>query len=437
VCLLHTLVELAPRWDFQLSVLHLNHKLRGEDSERDEEFVRAMAARLGLPVTVRAWQRPPESALPESANLEEAARQARLAFFAETIASGAVDCVALGHTRSDQAETVLFRFLRGAGTAGLAGIRPVTSTGLIRPLLIVTRSQVKAFLKERGISWREDLTNASPRFARNRIRHALLPQLAAEWNPAIAETLADTAEWALAEEAYWDAEIGRLESALIVETPGAALIRGEDLRGLPVALARRLIRRAIERVKGDLRGIEFRHVAAALELADSAEGHGRLQAPGVDVLRSLDWVRLGVPGSLAPERRRYRFPAPVPGRLEIPDSGGWIRLELTEKSGSADRVYDKGTDWLEWRKLSGPLVVRNWNPGDQYQPVGKSGEVKIKTLFQEARIPLWERGRWPVLLDGSSVVWARRFGAAVRAAPGPGAQTILVIQDTGPGGPAH
>src|SRR5438105_6744354 len=205
VCLLHVLLELAPRWDLRLSVLHLDHGLRGEESRGDALFVRELAGRLGLPVCIREVQ---VAAAPD--NLEQAARKARLAFFQERIASGSVERVALGHTRSDQAETVLFRFLRGSGTAGLAGIRPVTGDGLVRPLIAVDRADVTRFLRERGIPWREDSTNAGPQFARNRIRHQLLPQLAREWNPAIGEMLAHTADWALGEEAYWQNEIDRL-----------------------------------------------------------------------------------------------------------------------------------------------------------------------------------------------------------------------------------
>jgi tRNA(Ile)-lysidine synthase len=128
VCLLHALAELAPRWDIRLHALHLNHRLRGDESEQDAEFVRGLATRLGLPVTVQE-----ADVGASSDNLEQAARDARRAFFHQTIAQGTVDRVAVGHTRDDQAETVLFRFLRGSGTAGLAGIRPVTTEGLVRP----------------------------------------------------------------------------------------------------------------------------------------------------------------------------------------------------------------------------------------------------------------------------------------------------------------
>ena len=240
VCLLHVLLELAPERCLRLAVLHLNHRLRGGESDQDAEFVRRLSEQLGLPFHLReadlagcaegrgkpgcfreTRETPRRSQYLHPDNLEQAARHARLAFFREMTESLTVDSVAVGHTRSDQAETVLFRFLRGSGTAGLAGVRPVTSDGVVRPLLAVGRDEVEQFLRDRGIAWREDSSNASPQFARNRIRHDLLPQLASQWNPGIREILANTADWAQAEEAYWAAEIDRLAAGRLLERDGA------------------------------------------------------------------------------------------------------------------------------------------------------------------------------------------------------------------------
>jgi len=427
VCLLYALLELAPHWGLHLSVLHLDHGLRGEESRQDAEFVRDLAARLGLPLSLRET---PVAQSPD--NLEQAARQARLAFFRETIASGAAQRVATGHTRSDQAETVLFRFLRGSGTAGLAGIRPVTSEGIVRPLIEVERSEVRQFLLDRGIAWREDSTNRSPQFARNRIRHELLPQIAREWNPAIGETLAHTADWALAEEAWWDAEIDRLASQHFTATNDAILLRAGLLAALPLAAARRLVRRAMEMAKGDLRAIDFGHIASVMDLARSTDGHGRLQAPGLDIFRSFEWLRFGQPGAGGLAARNYRLTLAVPGTVRVPGTNLSISLELIDKaepSVSSEWVYNERMGCLDWQRLSGSLELRNWRPGDQYQPVGYSGREKIKTLFQHARIPLWERRHWPVLTDGPSIVWARRFGPAAALVAERDAKVILKIRE--------
>jgi len=432
VCLLYVLRELAPRWGLRLSVLHLNHRLRGEESRRDADFVAELAAKLGLPAMIGE-----ADVAASPGNLEQAAREARLTFFRDAMGRGAVDRVAVGHTRSDQAETVLFRFLRGAGSAGLAGIRPVTSDGIVRPLLAIGRAEVEEFLRAAGIAWREDSTNQSLDFARNRIRHELLPQLARDWNPAIGETLANTADWALAEEAYWEAEIDRLAAERLSERRGAVLARVEALRDLPLAAARRLVRRAMERVKGDLRGVDFEHIAAVLELAASSEGHGRLQVPGLDIFRSFEWLRIGRPVAGGIEAREYRVPAPVPGVARAPSADVTISLELVENSeptdstDSVDSVYNGEMGWLDGSRVTGPLELRNWRPGDQYRPVGSAGEAKIKTLFQQARVPIWERRHWPVLTDADSIVWSRRFGPDARVAAGPGCRLLLRVRDVG------
>ncbi len=425
VCLLYLLVELAPRWDVRLTVLHLDHRLRGSESRQDAEFVKNLAERLGLPFHLR------EANIALGAgNLEQAARRARLAFFREMIGSGVVDRVAVGHTRSDQAETVLFRFLRGSGTAGLAAIRPTTSAGIVRPLLEVERPEVECFLRDRGIPWREDSTNRSLQFARNRIRHGLMPQLTSEWNPKIRETLASTADWAQAEEAYWAVEIDRLAAGRLLERDGAILVRVDSLTDLPLAVARRLVRRAIERAKDDARGVDFYHVAAVIAMAGALQGSGRVQVPGLEIVRSFEWLRFGRTGGV--EKCGYRVPAPVPGTVQVPGTEVPIRLELIEKSETSEVsecVYNNGMGCLDWRSLSGFLEVRNWQPGDQYQPAGGKGTEKIKTLFQQARIPIWERGSWPILVDGDAIVWTRRFGAAADFAAHAGTEVILRVRE--------
>ena len=430
VCLLHVLGELAPRLDLQLSVLHLNHQMRAAESDADEEFVRGLASRLGLELhSMRADV--PRIAAETGDNLEQAARRVRREFFLGFLRRGTLDRVALGHTGSDQAETVLFRFLRGSGIAGLAGIRPVTPDGLVRPLIEIDREEVRQYLSGRGIAWREDSSNSDCRFARNRIRHELLPGLAQDWNPALAGTLARTAAVARDEEEYWDAEIGRVVAGRLVERPPAVLFRADWLGTLPPAVARRVVRRAIQTAKGDLRDIDMEHVERILELTSTLAGSGRLQVPGLDVFRSFDWVRLAPPGTDTLANRDYDVPAPVPGLLRLPH-GATLSLELaaSEASGTAN-VYNKEGTELDWDRVSGGLRVRNWRPGDRYRPVGRTSETRIKLLFQDARIPLWERRRWPIITCGESIVWAARFGTAAEYAASPQTHTVLRVRELG------
>ena len=443
VCLLHLLMDLRARWNLSLTVIHVNHLLRGSDSDADEQYVRDLAARLGLAAIVE------HITLPSAGNLEQAARDARRAIFRRELDAGRFDRVALAHTLSDQAETVLFRFLRGSYTTGLAGMRPVTPEGIVRPLLETSRAEVLDYLQQHGIAWREDRTNQELRFSRNRIRHHLLPALAAEWNPGLSVLLAHHAVLAQEDESYWEAEVDRIARDLLSDSPYGLLGNAVRIAGLPNALARRVIRRAFLRVRGDLRQIDFRHIGDVLALVRGPSGHRRIQVPGVDILRSFDWVCFAKP---APARlpRDFEIPLAVPGRAAEPRGGPYLSLELIERQAGTEFVTEpmhgtlkRDLDWKTIQAVLGTgessraeqLVLRNWRPGDAYQRIGDQHEHKLKVLFHEARIPLWERRTWPVVTAAGRIVWSREFGPAQHVAAGASTRVVLRISEISTGLP--
>jgi tRNA(Ile)-lysidine synthase len=423
VCLLHALRELAPRWELRLSVLHLNHRLRGEESDGDAAFVCRLAADLGLECHAREI----DVAARNRNNLEQTARQARQEFFLDLLRGDRLDRVATGHTRSDQAETVLFRLIRGTGITGLAGVRPATVDGLVRPLLEVSREETREYLRRGGIAWREDSTNRDLTLTRNRLRHQLLPELAREWNPAIEESLARLATLAQEEERYWD---GQIHAPAV--TGGAVVLKVEELVAAPVALARRLLRSAIGQIKGDLRQVDFEHVERALHLAMSPRGEGTVTLPGVVVERSFGWLRVGHANTVAD----YRIPLPVPGQIILPGTAVLLDVKLAENNdwspkevAPAGSRYNVNRSCLDWERLPAPLELRNWRPGDQYQPVGAAARVKLKTLFQRRRIPRWSRRGWPVVVAGEEIVWTRQFGAAMQWAALNSSRKVLTVKE--------
>jgi tRNA(Ile)-lysidine synthase len=432
VFLLHALRELGYRG---LNVIHVEHGIRGAASLADAEFVANLARDLGLPFHLRRADVPAIDG-----NLEQAAREVRQAFYAELIASRTVDRVATGHTRTDQAETVLYRILRGSGLAGLSGILPVTREGLVRPLLEIDRGGIEAWLRQRGIAWREDETNRDRSYARNRLRHEILPLLREGFNPQLDEALSNLATLAHDEEDFWEAEIAGLLQQPTTNNQQLVLAVSQ-LRDAPPALARRLVRRAVEIVKGDLRGIDFAHVERILEMARAPEGHDRVQTPGLDVCRSFDWIRIGRAGAEDRAVGDFSLPLEIPGSVELPGSKARIVLQVLEKDASTQHcpgvpcarvgVVDE-LDWQRLRRGDGGLglELRNWRPGDQYRRIGQSKPEKIKFFFQEARIPLWERGIWPIITYNETIVWARRFGAAAEFATGPETRSILRVAET-------
>lgn len=425
VALLYALLELGSHCDLRLSVLHVNHKLRGEESEADAVFVRQLAGRLGLPFRCHEVD-VPGIIRATGGNLEQTARRARREFFLGLIAAGELDRVALGHTRSDQAETVLFRILRGAGTAGLAGILPVSKEGFVRPLIDVSRAEVLEYLEHRGLSWREDSSNQDRRFARNRIRHDLLPALERDWNPALTQILAGMASVARDEEDYWRGIVTAAAQGHLDVRPPEVTFRASWLARLHPALGRRVARRAVEQARGDLRRVDLRHIERLIALARTDKGSRRFEIPGLEVWRSFDFVRLAPPGHRCGD---YDLPAPVPGRVRAPGSGRELELELLP--GGSDSGYNgKESEQLDWGRISGALRLRNWRPGDQYRPFGRADRVKVNSLLQNARVPRWERRSWPVLTAGGTIVWVAQFGPAAELAATPESPTILKVRES-------
>ncbi|MBI3207818.1 MAG: tRNA lysidine(34) synthetase TilS [Candidatus Solibacter usitatus] len=418
LCLLHALYELRARWELQLTVLHVDHGLR-EDSGADAHFVEGVARSLRINFLLHRVDSM------ESPNLEQAARNARLNFFHALIRDGSLDKVATGHTASDQAETVLMRFLRGSGTAGLAGILPVTKEGIVRPLLGIERSDAETFLSTKGLVWRTDSTNDSREFDRNRVRLDLLPMLEREFNPAIVSGLNQVAALAREEEEYWTDYIAKLAADSLEARGPAILLDCRKLAGHTTAVRRRLIREAIRRVKGDLRQVDFRHVERILEMAGGAEGHGRALIPGVDVCRSFDWVRFAPPGLDAGVDRLANRPLTFPGESCL---DAWSRAVAI--TPTPDAGYNDGCNVIDIEKLAGPLILRYWLPGDAYCPAGRERPEKIKQMFQDARIPLWERRFWPIIESASSIVWSRRFGVSRDCAPQAGSRKLGVVSES-------
>ena len=418
VVLLHLLHRLAPELRLELLVLHVNHQLRGAESDADEEFVRELAHALGVRFLCERRELPP-------GNLEQEAREARREFFLRMKSEHALDRMALGHTRSDQAETVLLRFLRGCGTAGLGGMRLRTEDGFIRPLLTTGRDEVREWARREGVDWREDSSNQERRFARNRLRLDTMPELAGSFNSNLEGVLSRTAEVAQAEEDYWNSEISKTYGEITKRTGLGSFLQVSALASLHPALQRRLIRRALADLRGDLRSIDVQHIEAILKLCGSVEGHDRAMVPGADAMRSFGTLLITRPGRLSSEERHYRMEL-QPGEIcELPFGGGRLHLDSAssapvncatfkgESNGDAAMVEIDG-DALTAGDSVRPLYVRNWEPGDAMQRPGHRQAEKLKALFQEYRVLLWERRHWPVVLSGDEIVWARRFGCAAK-----------------------
>lgn len=300
VALLRLLLELREELGIVLSVAHFHHGIRGAEADADAEFVASLARSHNLELHSCGGDAPAH-ARAKQASLETAARELRYQFFAHLLKNGMVDKIATAHTLDDQAETVLMKTLRGAGTRGLAGIYPALKSGLVRPLLGIRRAALEEYLRAMKQDWREDSSNRDRRHLRNRVRHELLPLLERDFNPEVARVLAETAEVARGEEEFWQREVERLLPGVCAQDGSSLQV--EPLLAQPLAVQRRLVRAALERAGA---AFDFRHGEEILRLAQKSRGALEL-AGGWRVVRVKRELRLakqaeGAGARVAPAR---------------------------------------------------------------------------------------------------------------------------------------
>lgn len=444
VALLRLLLELRGDLGVVLSVVHFNHQLRGKASDKDEAFVTALAERFGLTLHTGRGD-VGAKAKREKANLEDAARRARYAYFQKLTESGIVDCVATAHTANDQAETVLAHILRGTGLAGLGAIHPMTSNGIVRPLLGVRRADLRKYLKSKKQHWREDATNKDTSQQRARMRKKLLPLLEKEFNPKAVEHLGALASAAREDEALIKGFFETFDVTKLHYEDYAVKITAHDLIwpfSLPVgeeanrALGKRLLKKAFEQVSAGTGQVTRHHVEQILELAEHGENGKALQLPGgVDVRREDDsLVFLKRPTGKRKSGQSTQFSYPVrlsndETTIAAPEIGCVIRFRSIDWHSAQRETIEKGSGALDREKLQGMLTLRNLRPGDGLRPEGHRGTHKLKRLLNERRVSRWEREGWPVLESGKNIVWARGFVAAEYAATGKTRTAILVSEE--------
>ena len=436
VALLHLLAELTGRGLLTLAgVAHVNHRLRRPDSDEDERFCRNLASRFGVPCLVESVA-VDDVARSRRVSVEQAGHQVRHAFFGRAAGELGAARVALGHTIDDQAETVLLRLIRGAGAAGLSGMSPRAGL-VVRPLLGVSRAELRGYLADRGIAFREDASNADLRVPRNRVRHELLPHLRT-YSPKIVEALARQADIAQADEAWLSRRANEAGADLVSQNRGAIEMDAAGLTALPPALARRVVREALERVAPGRAAIGFDPIERVRRVA--AGGGRRADLPGCRVERAAGIVRLvartGRGAPVPPPGFAYRLE--IPGEVPVPEANMVVRAEVVEPeaAGFPGRGAADGPTAVVAVPAAVPLVVRSWRFGDRYRPLGLGGRSrKLQDLFVDRKVPRDDRGRVPLVLDADGrVIWVIGFGIAHDFRAGERSESMLFLKISPLGG---
>ena len=415
--LAHGLAALRDELGLRLHAAHLDHGLRPEASDADADFVRGLADGLGMPLTIERVDTPAFRA-ERKLSTEDAARRLRYGFLARVVEEQGADCVALGHTLDDQAETALMHVLRGSGLAGLRGMRAVSrmdvegerAVTLFRPMLPVAKSETLAYCAENGLAARLDESNLSTEFTRNRVRLELMPQLE-RYNPSVRDALSRLAAAAAMDMDFIMGEVERAADGVLAVEGDSATFDRRGFTGLHPAIGRHLLMYAVRALRGDGADLEASHVSDMFRLM-SEPSSGK----GVDLPGGMRFQTVGGHARIAPsvsddcplpEGVGAPFPIRVPG---VTDLGGWRITACVEAAseGGFPASAKGGTAFMERFDadvMGERLLVRRRVAGDRFQPLGMVGEKKLKRFMIDEGVPRSWRDRVPLVESGGRIAW--------------------------------
>ncbi len=433
VALLDALRQFAPAQRWRLHVAHVNHQLRGAESDADAEFVEELAESAGLPCTVQSVD--VARAQQAQASPENTARRLRYRLLATCARTVGARRIALAHHEDDQAETVLLHLLRGSGLGGLAGMRyasplqlkddaeearlrmadcieesrnfcssPEPPLTLVRPLLNVARADLRAYCARRNLPFREDSSNETTTPQRNWLRHAVFPLLETRY-PAVARTFARAAHVLEADHAYLTAMAEDWLGRHVRPDLGGLLLDRDAWRGLPPALQTAVFRAAVDQVAGHMQGLEYVHVADARStLSKGKTGVTATLPGGLHCRAEHDGIWIGfatAQDSLEP------ITLSVPGRTDVAPLGCAIHAACVAPRAVDFRAGNPGKHaWLDAGLVDGPLYVRMRRPGDRLVPLGMTEEKKLQDFLVDVRVPARQRDRVPlVVTEDDRIVW--------------------------------
>jgi len=413
VALLSLLYRLARSWRLTLTAVHCNYGLRGAESDGDESFVNTFCRERQLSLVIH---RPMLVKRRQRSSLQAAARDARYDFMKQLAHEVGADCIAVGHTANDQAETLLMWMLRGTGMAGLAGMSYAREDRIIRPLLAATREEIVAYLDHEGLTYRRDSSNEKPLYHRNRIRRELLPVIT-RLAPAAVRVLQRQADLLHEDEHFLEGVTGDLVRTLVShDSRGVQRVDRQAFIELPVALQRRLVRAVLRTYDEEGRASSIRVVESVRRVLLKGRSGARLSLK--QALVTLDQGSMRFSPTIGKDpgheidsgqgKMEEALPLPVPSTVYWAGTNQQIHVQLMTRRAVEEmgRAPSQGLVLFDADRFSEPLLVRAWQAGDRFFPHGMKGKSKkLQDFFTDRKVVRHERGKVPLLVAPEGILW--------------------------------
>jgi tRNA(Ile)-lysidine synthase len=396
VVMLDLLSPLRGQSDMELALVHVNHCLRGAESDGDEKFVRSLGKKYGCKVFVHRAATQSVSKK-RKLSLQDAARDLRYSFFLETLSAEGYDVIATAHNANDDAETLMLNLFRGSGIRGLRGIPMRNYNGrVIRPLLFAQRSEIAGYAKDRKLFFREDSSNATEKYARNFLRRKIIPALEQRINPSLVSTLKTATTILRQSEDFVSQETDRLRADIVAKRDGLFLLDSEKLSSLHPFLRQMIVHGMMLEI-----GIEptFERITSIVRLCSNKRGSQVECGQGWVAERGINEIVVARPevmekfsctmrtsGSIAYDR----FSISVEKCLQFPRT--FVRHSVME-------------EYVDGKKLHFPLTVRSWKEGDTFVPIGMKGFKKLSDFFVDEKISKDMKHSVPIVASGKDIVW--------------------------------
>lgn len=380
----------------QLIIAHINHKLRGIDSDLDEKFIRTISQKLKIPLYI-IREDVKKLSTKNKKSIEEVGRDVRFSFFNKILKVENFNKIALGHNLDDNVETILINFIKGSGMKGLIGI-PEKRDNIIHPIINIKKEEILKYLEENKIEYRIDKTNFETDYLRNKVRNYLLPIIEKEFNKNFKEKILALSNILKVEDKFLDDLVKNIKNDILKFEDDFVKIDLKKLQNLHLSLKRRIIRKVIDHFNKDLREYSLNHIDKVISLENKKTGK-EIELP-------LNLIAVKDKNKIIIERRDFEIPDFY---IEIPDIGSYqeigmkIELSLVEK---ISKVKDPFISFFDYDKIELPLKIRKPMFGEKFKPLGLKKEKKIQDFFVDSGIPKSVRWNLPVLLDKKDdILW--------------------------------